>query len=82
MFMREEGIVNPQHMREGYSSLVCLSVCLSVPSTLEPAAIRTLQLQSQRCLRATIISGYNFTCFLCLASTKFSDLVMRSIECT
>ena len=29
-------------------SRVCLSVCLSVTSTLEPAAIQTLQLQSQR----------------------------------
>ena len=31
-------IFNPQRMREGYSSQSCLSVCVSVPSTLEPAA--------------------------------------------
>ena len=38
----------------------CLSVCLSVPSTLEPAAIRTLQLQSQQCLDATLQCLYCF----------------------
>ena len=46
--------INPQRMRKGYSSRVGLFVCLSVPSTLEPVAIRTLQLQPQQCLDATL----------------------------
>ena len=48
-------VVNPQSMRESYSSqFVRLSVCLSVTSTLEPAAIGMLQLRSQQCLHGTL----------------------------
>ena len=49
-------------------SYVCLFVCLSVPSTLEPAAIRTLQLQSQLCLDATL------QCLYCL------DFLIKVLE--
>ena len=70
--------INPQRMREGYSSQfvcpsVCLSVCLSVTSTLEPAAIRTLQLQSQRCLDATLQCLYCVD-FLIIALERRHDL--------
>ena len=43
--LRSTCVVNPQRMREGYSIY---------PSNLEPAAIRTLQLQSHQCLDATL----------------------------
>ena len=67
-------VINPQRMREGYSiECVLLSVCLSVPSTLEPAAIGTLQLQSQQCLDATLQCLYCFD-FLIKALERKHDL--------